>query len=319
MIGFLLNRRHTFTVDKFLNHWGRELRDRVELITFQELRRRRSLRAGLYIFAGAESVSPKRRAELEAIAGAIESSGPHSRVLNHPAKVLRRYGLLKELHRRGINDFAVHRPGDGDIRRFPVFIRRENDHAGSRTPLIHSRDELQAQMARLERSCRDIPAEDWMVCDYVHTAGADGVFRKYAAFRIGDRIVPRHVLFSQNWVTKFPDLAADGYLEEERRFLDGFPHEEAVRAIFEVARVEYGRIDYALHNGRIQVWEVNTVPMIMLAPDELHPSRLGMMERVAGRITRALTALDTPGGGAPIPIGGWRSRARRLWGRLAHR
>ena len=38
------------------------------------------------------------------------------------------------------------------------------------------------------------------------------------------------------------------------------PHEHELRRIFSTARIEYGRIDYALLGERIQVWEINTNP-----------------------------------------------------------
>ena len=41
------------------------------------------------------------------------------------------------------------------------------------------------------------------------------------------------------------------------------PHEAELRAIFKLARIDYGRIDYGIKDGQIQVWEINTNPMLL--------------------------------------------------------
>ena len=60
-----------------------------------------------------------------------------SRMLNHPTRTLRRYDLLRALHAAGRNQFAAYRPSD-DLTgvRFPVFLRREDDHDGRRSGLL---------------------------------------------------------------------------------------------------------------------------------------------------------------------------------------
>ena len=40
------------------------------------------------------------------------------------------------------------------------------------------------------------------------------------------------------------------------------PHAEAVREVFEIARIRYGRIDYGIRDGRLQTWEINTAPVL---------------------------------------------------------
>ena len=59
----------------------------------------------------------------------------------------------------------------------------------------------------------------------------------------------------------------DEWAFEEREFLEKNEHADEIKMIFELAKVEYGRIDYALLNGKLQVWEINTNPTIGRPPD----------------------------------------------------
>ena len=55
---------------------------------------------------------------------------------------------------------------------------------------------------------------------------------------------------------------------EERAYIVGNPHEAQLREIFGIAGVEYGRIDYAIQDGRVQTWEINLHPTIGRGPGE---------------------------------------------------
>jgi hypothetical protein len=54
-------------------------------------------------------------------------------------------------------------------------------------------------------------------------------------------------------------------------YLQAHPHEAELRKIFDLANIEYGRIDYSLLNGKIQVWEINTNPNITSSPMKIAP------------------------------------------------
>jgi hypothetical protein len=51
-------------------------------------------------------------------------------------------------------------------------------------------------------------------------------------------------------------------VQEELEFVSQNPHHEQLLKIFELAGVEYGRIDYAIKDGRVQTWEINLNPTI---------------------------------------------------------
>ncbi len=61
---------------------------------------------------------------------------------------------------------------------------------------------------------------------------------------------------------------------EERAYIVGNPHEAQLREIFGIAGVGYGRIDYAVLNGRVQTWEINLHPTIGRGPGEDRKKRV---------------------------------------------
>ena len=116
--------------------------------------------------------------------------------------------------------------------------------------------------------------ERLLIEEFCDTRDASGLYRKYSAFAIGERIVPRHVFFSRDWLLKAPQLVAQELVAEELAYVRDNPHEAALREIFALARITYGRIDYALKDGRVQVWEINTNPQLLSFDDGGGPSRL---------------------------------------------
>ena len=130
-----------------------------------------------------------------------------------------------------------------------------------------------------------------MLVEYLHGADAEGVFRKYSAMNVRGALSPRHILFSHDWVTKKPDLVNDATVAEERAFIEDFPHREPLTAIFRLAGVDYGRIDYGVLDGRIQVWEINTNPVVVPQREKLDPKRLASQSRSAALIAEALREL----------------------------
>ena len=54
--------------------------------------------------------------------------------------------------------------------------------------------------------------------------------------------------------------------DEEYEFVSTNPFAEALRPVFEIAGVDYGRVDFGLVGGRPQIYEINTNPDIKLRP-----------------------------------------------------
>ena len=186
-------------------------------------------------------------------------------MLNDPEQTLCRVDLNRVLVRAGVNDFTMyreHEPFEGC--RFPVFVRGEHDHEGRRSGLLDEISDVHTAIGKVRAEEPD--PVDLLVVEYCDTADADGVYRKYSAFKVGDAILARHLFFSRDWHVKQVDLDDETLLQEERDFVRTNPHEQQLRMIFELAGVDYGRIDYAFCEDRIQVWEINTNPTILISP-----------------------------------------------------
>jgi hypothetical protein len=260
MICYLSTSDHQRPIREYLESHGAALAGVFEPMTYPQFFQAREHPHGAYVFSDIERLSEPER--LRAESAWQELAGRGCRLLNHPTRSMRRFELLRALHQRGSNDFAVHRLAAGaEPPRLPVFLRRENDHRGPRTPLLGTPAELAAEVERWRRSGEALG--EVIATEFCDTADADRVYRKYGAFLLGDRVIPRHVFFSEWWNVKSWNLAGDDYLAEELDYLLGNPHQQELREIFALARIDYGRIDYALLDGRIQVWEINTNPMIV--------------------------------------------------------
>src|SRR6185369_13149063 len=110
---------------------------------------------------------------------------------NRPGATLRRFDLLDRLYAGGINRHRAWRLGatpPTDVR-FPVFLRVADDHAGARTALLNDDAELNATIGRLRDDGTDLSR--WIGCEFAGSPRSDGTYAKYAAFRVGNAILPR--------------------------------------------------------------------------------------------------------------------------------
>jgi hypothetical protein len=254
----------------------------------QSLRTRRTLPAGTYVFADVERLSPEETVKADVLWKALAASG--ARLINHPARSMRRYELLRTLYERGINRFNVYRLTEARWpERYPVFLRGENDHAGPQSAMLRSREEIEAALEALDQGARC--REGMIVTEFCDTADERGIYRKYGAFVIGDRIFPKHLVFSGAWANQKPDLTKADMLAEEREYVEGNPHEAVLREICRMARIEYGKIDYAMLDGTPQVWEIATNPSINAPRDRRHPARRALLEQFDERVGEALQRL----------------------------
>lgn len=301
MIVFCVTAGHAYTLTGFLEGRGRALLPRCRILTYDELGQRRRLERGTYVFADIERLSgagAERAAQVRAV---LEAAGPGIRLLNHPTRSMRRYELLRALHAAGVNSFDVHRLAGGDPPgRYPVFIRSESDHAGPLTPLLRSGPDLAAAAAALE--ARGLSREDKLVVEFCDTADSQGVVRKYGAFIVGGRVIPRHVLSGRDWCVKDPHPGGGDSQAEEAEFLRTNPHAGFVAEVARLARIDYGRIDYGLLHGRPQVWEINTNPCIVSAVWESRADRAETNAIFASRLLDALRELDGDGRAGPGPV-----------------
>src|SRR5581483_1967617 len=183
------------------------------------------------------------------------------RLLNDPSRVLSRYELICELSSNGQNHYRARRPGEGlDSLRYPVFIRAERGHDGSITPLLHSAAAV--HRALIWTRILGFQTQELLIVEFCDTSDGEGLFRKYSAFMVGDDVLPRHLLFSRNWQLKQPDITNADTERETQVYIERNPHRDTLRDIFRRAGVDYGRIDYSILEKKLQVWEINTNPMV---------------------------------------------------------
>jgi len=140
-----------------------------------------------------------------------------------------------------------------------VFIRRERDALGPESPLLANEAEYRAAVESLQDSGKGLSGR--MVVEFRQKPDADGVYRKYGAMYFRGRVVPQHLFMSRNWVLKSSTLElSPAMVAEEESYVFDNPHADQVRRIFELAETDFGRVDYAMVDGRIEVFEINTNP-----------------------------------------------------------
>ncbi|HYK03289.1 MAG TPA: hypothetical protein VE974_16135 [Thermoanaerobaculia bacterium] len=328
---------HYLTLDgrtmfsEYLEYWGRELAgSELRILRYEHLLRETRFQPGTYVFTTFDEMRGAMGSYVDALAAELRQS-PHVRIFNDPRRVLRRHDLHAELARLGRNTFRSHRAnGDLGAVRFPVFIRSEGAHDGALSPLLHSATAIETWIGRVLALGR--PIDDLLVVEFCDTADADGSYRKYAAFNVDGRIVPRSLNYGRNWVLKFAgnDFSM-AMAREELEYVRQNPHEEELREIFAIANIDYGRIDYSLLDGKVQTWEINVNPTIGrgLRPSsrtidpELHGVREETKQVFYGRFNAAWAAVAaaSPGREAaplelriePLVLAAAREDRRRRW------
>ena len=269
MIFYLVTKNGTQAIERFCQQWAKSLASSIKILPYEDFTEEQALQPGTYIFAELPSLLPEGAEFLANVWETMVKSWKNVRLLNHPTRSMRRYELLRTLYERDLNGFNVYRVTE--VRRperFPVFLRGEAQNP--LTPLLHTQEELDAAIVEMDR--QGLSRENKLIVEFCDTSDKKGIFRKYSAFRIGNRVIASHMNFSRNWLIKpgrpspenmtpKENMAAE--LIEEWQFVKNNPHEAEIREVFELARIDYGRMDYALLDGAPQVWEINTNPTIV--------------------------------------------------------
>jgi hypothetical protein len=311
MIRFLHSRGHSYTFKKVRRS---SEAPPITLMNYDRLLRARWLRRGTYVFTDVDRLSSW---DLELASQAyLQLKNTGVSVLNNPATVKTRYPLLRALRTAGLNDFNVYRVAElNDAVRFPVFLRKIYGHREPLSDLLQTRGQLDEAIATAANA--GTPVENLLVVEFAAEPVREGLYRKLAAFRIGDAIVPHSSVHDTNWLVKYGKLgiAGDELYREELEFLQTNPFAEHLKKVFELANIEYGRADFGFYKGRIQVYEINTNPYV--APGEPHPSPVrGQSMRVGWeKYLAALRAIDS-GGGWPVRLPNGKLQRHRPWKNL---
>lgn len=290
MINIFISRWHKYTVKPFLKIWPNKAAPLIRLVPYQAFHRIKSISPGLFIFSDIDRITSEQIPLAEKLYEEISTNFGKDLILNNPTKVLSRCQLLSLLWEQGINKYRIY-PLD-EIRapeRYPVFIRRANDHLGSLTGLIADKESFLYHTRRLIQFGQN-PAE-LIVIEFCDTRGADGLFCKYSAFRVGNTIIPAHILFSRHWVTK--DMPPEPLLDIEKEYLEQNLHRDELMRIFQLANIEYGRIDYGLLEGEIQVWEINTNPILIQKHKKYPKDKIPYKQILVDQLAEAFLAHGT--------------------------
>lgn len=273
----------------YLEDWAGSFASRVSLVTYDELFRSRRLPLVTHVFTDLECLEPDEREAAAFFWRALQRAKRSVRLLNHPLLAMRRYELLRHLHDAGVNDFDVYRLTENrKPKRFPVFVRSEDDHAGAESDLLHSQAELDSVVERLTAEGKCL--ENRLVVEFSARPSSDGVYTKYGVFYVGGAVIPRHILCSTHWLVKGKcSFVDESVLRAEKQFIEENPHAREVREVFEMAHLDYGRIDYGIVDGRLQIYEINSNPTIFSAGPWLRTEK---KERFARALTEAFVRLE---------------------------
>lgn len=210
--------------------------------------------------------NPKVLANIEKI-----FRGFNGRVVNRPEAVLRSTRDQVAHHLAGISGLVVPKTlrlvaakagraiASSDLR-FPVLLRLAGTHTGR---FIGRFDNVEGTLAAITSP------DDHIVTEFVDFASADGLYRKYRVFFIGDRIIFRHMLVSDHWNvhasdrTRFMASRSDLMAEEQAVLANpsgGLPDAaiDTLRRVRERMRLDYFGIDFAIMpSGEILLFEAN--------------------------------------------------------------
>ena len=261
MIYFVVPALQDVGIKDHLDVSGTSLREEFRVLHYEDLVHQKEFARGTYVLSALDQLN---QANIDLVSEIYQQlkDAPGFRFLNHPTKTLQRFELLSELHRRGLNDFRAVRAGaDRNNLRFPVFLRNERLHEGALSPLLHSEREIRQAIGRALVQGQKL--NNLLLVEFCDTADETGYYHKYAAFVVGKKVIPRSMNYGREWMLKHTQTEFTlPMIQEEIEFVSQNPHEQQLLKIFELAHVEYGRIDYAIKDGRVQTWEINLNPTI---------------------------------------------------------
>jgi hypothetical protein len=250
---------------------------------------------GTYIFTYRNHFNASHIELIHHVCKRIEAEGISAKVLNRSLRFKRRFEQLRLLHEAGSNRHNAYLLAERTLpRAWPVFLRSEASHW--MTELLHDADEL--ARARAVMTANGIWTGDKMMVELNDLKRPGGLYRKYGAYRVGNRIVPRHVYIGPHWQQRLSRnllsfmMRRDDLIAEEFRYVRDNPHADQVMEIFHLLDVECGRIDYGLDGGRVQVWEINTNPMVVARVNVADDKRPPALNLFMEHFRDALAAVD---------------------------
>ena len=265
----------------------------VVVVSYDEILRRKRPYRATHIFTDLDRLPAWQVHDAALLFRKLGRAG--IRALNDPARVRSRFGLLRALNRAGINEFDAY-PADSleTPRRWPVFIRLEGNHLAPVSGLLHDQDELDRAIE--DAIDQGAPRSTMLIVEYCSEPVRPGLFRKLSVFRVGDRLLGYTCVHDDNWLVKYgkAGLAPAELYEEEYSFVENNPFGAAMLDVFNIAGIDYGRVDFGLVGGRPQIYEINSNPMVDPKPSaSLAERRNQSVALFRTNYLEAMEAIDT--------------------------
>lgn len=298
MIVYLALAHACDTITELLPNYLKPMRGRIIVLTYQRLAHMAELPAATYVFTDFERMNWDQLDLAQQVYEWVRNQRPDLRLVNEPRRAVPRFDFLRALEREGLNRHRVYRAHEiDDSVRYPVFVRMDNDHFGPRTSLLQNRTELEE--AILIAVAGGVALTHLMIVEYLDAHGRDGLFRAAGAAKFGGAAGPRHLIFSENWTVKAPDFSrgdrwTEAMVAEEAAFLESVLPPSVERA-YELAGLEYGRMDYFPADGFLNVWEINSNPNLIPNPSRVMPERSANQQIIVDRVLAGLEQLDHDG------------------------
>lgn len=265
----------------------------VRVVSYDEVLKTRKPYRATYVFTDVDRLPAWRARQAALLYRRLAADG--IRVLNDPARLASRFGLLRSLNRSGINMFDAYRVDElAEPRRWPVFLRVEGDHKAPVSALLHSPDELEQALEDCLASGH--PRSALLIIEYAAEPVRDGLFRKLSVFRVGERLIGYTCTHDDNWLVKYgkTGIAPPELYEEEYGFVAQPPFADLMRRVFDLAGIDYGRVDFGLVAGKPQIYEINTNPHIDLRPEPSPVARRNQsVDAFRANYLAAIDAIDT--------------------------
>jgi len=254
--------------------------------------RKQTCPVATYVFTDMERLSAWELEPAARLFDFLRSKG--LRCLNNPARVRTRVELLRLLAAKGISDIGVWRADEAPRpRKFPVFIRGEHDHAYPVSKLIKDQNDLDEELDRIREDGHSL--RGLIVLEHRPAPYDGGLFHKWGAFRIGDSVSVDHLAVDSTWLVKYGDYALlnDDIIGDEHDAVMTNRDADELMSIFDAADIEYGRADYAIIDGRLTIYEINTNPNIVNYVPAKNPISLEKQRRACERLAAGLYSIDT--------------------------
>ena len=268
------------------------------VVSYNRLFRQSRLPKATYIFSDFDRLTFWQTELAALVYRRLKAAG--APVLNDPARVLQRLPLLKRLHQTAINKFQVWDCAVDPLPdRYPVFLRTRGAHRGTLTELLDDASEAERALEQAIEQGHGL--QDLMFVEYCAQPLENGLFRKHAAYKVGARLQTSMAVHESHWQAKHGEdgIATEDQYEEELAAIETNPFQDELRKAFELANIEYGRVDFTIVDGAPQIYEINTNPHFSIFEEHPSASRLKSQTLFSERMIEAFDTIDYSGDRKP--------------------